>query len=210
MMAFANELQLMKDNANVTFDKISHADYAVTGAMTTITWAGGPVMLDDFFYGRKDATSESECNAITNFPTAENYKDNMMAKGFTAEQVVALANCEAFGVVRSPENERWSTCPRFDNYYYQALLTSSDDENLPLQRALMGNDEMRGIVEKFAGDKEEFFKVFKTAFVQLCELGYSTETDLVDIEKFLLDEPGTKLRFMRMFDDEQEEFNKKQ
>jgi len=121
-----------------------------------------------------------------------------------------LANCEAFGVVRSPNNERWSNNPRFDNYYYQALLTASDDENLPLQRALMGNDEMRGIVEQFAGDKEEFFKVFKTAFVQLCELGYSTETDLVDIEKFLLDEPGTKLRFMRMFDDEQEEFNKKQ
>jgi len=165
LMNLANELELMKNKANVCFDKTSNADYAVAGAMTTITWAGGPVMLDDFFYGRKDAASESECNDISNVPHAGNYAENMMAKGFTAEQVVALANCEAFGVVRSPNNVRWSNHPRFDNYYYQALLTAGDEENLPLQKALMGNEELRGIVEQFAGDKEEFFKVFKTAFV---------------------------------------------
>jgi len=40
----------------------------------------------------------------------------------------------------------------------------------------------------------------------LTELGYSTETDLVDIDEFLLDEPGTKLRFSRWFDTEQDAF----
>jgi hypothetical protein len=75
----------MKGDANIAFDKISHADYAVAGAMTTITWAGGPIMLDDYFFGRKDATSESECNDISNVPNSGNYADNMMAKGFTAE-----------------------------------------------------------------------------------------------------------------------------
>tara|TARA_B110000503_G_C6859343_1_gene294133 strand:+ start:296 stop:451 length:156 start_codon:yes stop_codon:yes gene_type:complete len=49
----------MKDNERVSMDKISYADFSVAAAFTTITWAGGPVMLDEFTYGRSDATSAS-------------------------------------------------------------------------------------------------------------------------------------------------------
>ena len=85
LMALAYELQHMKDEAPMVFDKLSYGDYTVAAAFTTIQAAGGPVMLDDFFYGRKDASSVSECNSLSNIPTANNYVENLKEKGFTDE-----------------------------------------------------------------------------------------------------------------------------
>lgn len=193
MIALAQELQYMKDNSEICFDKISHADFAVAAAYTTIQAAGGPTILHDFFYGRKDATSNSDCNPLSNMPTEDNYADNMGQKGFTPEQIVALAYCEAFGVVQDPSHVRASLFPRFNNYYYKKLLTSQDSDNLPLQRQLLGSEELRAIVEKYAEDDKEFQNVFRGAFVQLCELGYDPNTDLVDGEEFATDHPNFKL-----------------
>ena len=79
--------------------------------------ANGPVMLDEFFYGRKDAATESDCQG--SFPSSVNESmSRLHAAGLTSEQIVALANIEAFNVVRDPAQARWSTRPRFDNYYY--------------------------------------------------------------------------------------------
>ena len=105
----------MKENAIPIFDHMGHADYAVGAAYTTIQLAGGPTILHDFFYGRKDAQSASDCNPISNMPNESNYADNMMQKGFTPDQVVALAYCEAFGVVQDPAHVRASLFPKFDN-----------------------------------------------------------------------------------------------
>ena len=58
LLGLAVELQNMKANEELPFDKLSMADYTVAAAMTTIQWADGPVMLDEFAYGRKDASSE--------------------------------------------------------------------------------------------------------------------------------------------------------
>ena len=55
MVALAQELQYMKDNSISIFDQMGYADYAVGAAYTTIQAAGGPTILHDFFYGRKDA-----------------------------------------------------------------------------------------------------------------------------------------------------------
>ena len=88
-------------------------------------------MLDDFFYGRKDAASASDCNSLSNLPTNNNFADCLKDKGFNNEQTVALAICDAFGVVQDPAHARSSIFPKFDNYYYKKLLTSSDSDNLP-------------------------------------------------------------------------------
>lgn len=128
----------MKDNEGPMFDKLSYSDYSVAAAYTTIQQAGGPVMLDDFFYGRKDAASVSECHPLNNIPTADNYVDNLKSKGFSDEQIVALSSVEAFGVVQEPTHASNSIYPRFSNYYYKKLLTSSDSDNLPHARALLG------------------------------------------------------------------------
>ena len=49
-------------------------------------------MLHDYHYGRKDATSETQCGASTPLPTADNFVSVMKAKGFTDSELVALAN----------------------------------------------------------------------------------------------------------------------
>lgn len=102
LLGLAVELQQLKANEEVPFDKLSMADYAVAAAFTTIQWAEGPVMLDEFAYGRKDATSAGECGSNT--PIAQgSYVANLQAKGFSDEEIVALASVEAFGVMRDPE-----------------------------------------------------------------------------------------------------------
>ena len=55
-------------------------------------------------------------------------------KGFSEEEIVALASVEAFGVTRDPEQARWSTFPKFDNYYYKQVLTNA--QGVPLSQAL--------------------------------------------------------------------------
>ena len=57
LQAFAVHLQNMKDRESHIFDKLSYADYAVASAYTAITFAGGPRMLDQFTYGRTDASA---------------------------------------------------------------------------------------------------------------------------------------------------------
>jgi hypothetical protein len=153
LIALAYELQHMKNEAPMVFDKLSYGDYSVAAAYTTIQAAGGPVMLDDFFYGRTDATSVGDCNPLSNIPTANNYVDCLKEKGFTDEQIVALTSVEAFGVVQDPVHVSGSVFPRFTNYYYKTLLTSSDSDKLPHARALLGSDDLRAIVEKYAGDE---------------------------------------------------------
>ena len=143
-------------------------------------------MLDEYVYGRKDAATESECQG--SFPaTWDEGIKRLEAAGFTPAQIVALANVEAFNVVRDPEQERWSTRPRFDNYYYQQLLSSSR-QDLPLQKVLTGTQEYREVVEKFAEDKNEWDAEFKPAFCKLMDLG-SQEKELTDIEYFIQDDP---------------------
>ena len=85
------------------FDKLSDADFAVAAAYTTLQWADGPVMLDELLYGRKDAQSVDQCGKLESIPTSSNYVSNLQAKGFTEEEIVALASVEAFGVCRDPE-----------------------------------------------------------------------------------------------------------
>ena len=54
-------MEHLKENDDVPFDKLSMGDYAVAAAYTVIQEANGPVMLDEFAWGRKDAESVSDC-----------------------------------------------------------------------------------------------------------------------------------------------------
>lgn len=129
LLGLAVELQNLKANEELPFDKLSMADYSVAAAFTTIQWADGPVMLDEFAYGRKDASSAEECGS-TSQVSSDAYVANLQAKGFSDEEIVALASVEAFGITRDPEQARWSAFPKFDNYYYKQVLTNA--QGVPL------------------------------------------------------------------------------
>ena len=117
MLGLAQELEHLKANEEVPFDKLSMADYAVAAAYTTIQWADGPRILDMYAYNRKDAKSLDQVNFTP--VTEENYISNLKGKGFSDEEIVALASVEAFNVLRDPEQARWSSHPKFDTYYYK-------------------------------------------------------------------------------------------
>ena len=147
-------------------------------------------MLDEFTYGRTDASNVAECGS-SDLPSEGNYTSYLSSHGFSDEEIVALANVEAFGVVRDPSHADKSTFPRFDNYYYKALLTSG--HNLPHQQSLTSGS-FREHVENFAEDREAFNETFKHAFVKLCSLGNNDQK--TDIDFFLEDDPRYKI-FLR-------------
>jgi catalase (peroxidase I) len=192
MQHFAVFLQNMKAQEGVPFDKLSLADYAVAAAFTTIQEAGGPVMLDDFVFGRKDAKNAGECGSVKNVPSESNYVSHLTNLGFSEKEIVALASVESFGIHRDPKQSRWSSHPKFETYFYKQLLTSAD--HMPHKEALLGTASLKETVEQFAENKAEYDKSFKAAFVKLCDLGHSS-TSLIDVEHFLHDDPSFKLRF---------------
>jgi hypothetical protein len=185
----------MKNNEEMAFDKLSYADYAVAAAFTTIQAAQGPVMLDQYFYGRKDAVSESECGpASVILPQGGDFVSNLQAMDFSEEEIVALASIEAFGLIVDPEHSRWSDFGKLDNYYYKQLLSQTTSQELPHKQALIGNQSLQEHIEKFAQDKKAYHKTFKQAFVKLSELGSNPE-ELIDIEEFIKDDPRFKLNY---------------
>ena len=78
------------------------ADFSVAAAMTTITFANGPIILDNFAYGRKDAVSVEECGGSFETPSEGNYVSKFESLGFSSEEIVALASIEAFGKFQNP------------------------------------------------------------------------------------------------------------
>ena len=120
LQAYAIRLVEMKNNEELPFDKLSYSDYAVAAAFTTITAAQGPVMLDQFFYGRKDALLESECGPVPlTLPKGGDFVSHLQSLNFSEEEIVALASIDAFGVIEDPEHSRWSNFAKLDNYYYK-------------------------------------------------------------------------------------------
>lgn len=112
-----------KFETDIVFDKLSLADYFASAAFFVIREAEGPNILRDIDYGRKDATSEAESGDASNIPNESNYKTSLASRGFTNDEIVALASIEAFGLIRDPVKADNSKYPKFDNFYYKQLAT---------------------------------------------------------------------------------------
>jgi hypothetical protein len=111
-------------------------------------------MLDEFSWGRQDATDASECGSLV-IPTGNEYVSNLRANGLSDQEIVALASVEAFGVVRDPEYAEKSIYSKFDTYYFKELLSQSSSQELPHREALV-NTDLREHVEFFAENKIEY------------------------------------------------------
>ena len=88
-----------------------------------------------------------------------------------------------------PKKRDTSKYPKLDNFFYKQLLSSSDD--LVLKRDLVGDSDLKAIVDKFAQDQKAYHDTFGTAFVKLSNLGQSDET-LTHVENLLEDHPWRK------------------
>ena len=90
---------------DIVFDKLSLSDYFASAAFLVVREAEGPNILDEITFGRVDAVDEKETGSVDNIPTPSNFKSNLQAKGFTDNEIVALAAVEAFGVVWDPKKK---------------------------------------------------------------------------------------------------------
>ena len=85
-------------------------------------------MLDEFAYGRNDAKTIEQCGDYESIPfnNSGSLVSHLKERNFTDEEIVALASVEAFGELVDPEHSQISNFPKFDNYYFKKLLTTSD------------------------------------------------------------------------------------
>lgn len=181
-----------KFETDIVFDKLSLGDYFATAAFLVIKEAEGPNILGDIDYGRKDVTSEAEAGDASLIPNESNFKASLASRGFTNDEIVALASIEAFGLVRDPVKVDSSKYPKLDNFYYKQLATGKGQI---LQHTLCNDSELKEIVDKFAQDQKAYHEAFGRAFIKLTILGHD-QTQLTNVENLLEDHPFK--HFMKM------------
>ena len=107
------------------FDKLALSDYVTIAAFFAVLESEGPNVLFDIVYGREDAKDQADCGSIEDIPKESNYRSNLQAKGFTDEEIVALASLESFGIIQDPKEKDISIYPKLSNYFYKELLSPS-------------------------------------------------------------------------------------
>lgn len=191
-------LSIVRDMLRSVKDKhpeISNADLWTLAGCAAIEFMGGPQI--DFNFGRTDATSGAACPAIGRLPDAlqgsQHLRDVFYRMGFNDQQIVALSGAHTLGrchLVRSGFDGPWTRHPlKFDNTYFANLLNLTwkprkwdgplqyeDEEThelmmLPTDLCLIQDDKFKVWVEKYAEDRDLFFKHFAEAFGKLISNG---------------------------------------
>jgi hypothetical protein len=149
------ELEYLKARQqDIVLDKLSVSDYLAAAAMFMVKEAEGPDLMRQYKYGRQDVKNANEVGDVNQIPNASNYRQNLEAKGFSVDEIAALASLESFGVIADPKKRDVSIYPKLDNYIYQLLSsaqpTSQDLSAFPLRETLTGDGQLKEQVDKFA------------------------------------------------------------
>eukprot|EP00933_Yihiella_yeosuensis_P005841 TRINITY_DN110432_c0_g1_i1.p1 TRINITY_DN110432_c0_g1~~TRINITY_DN110432_c0_g1_i1.p1 ORF type:complete len:395 (+),score=86.75 TRINITY_DN110432_c0_g1_i1:25-1209(+) len=176
---------------------ISNADLWTLAANIAVHAMGGPEIPTRF--GRKDAKKSEEgvSSQVGRLPDGDKGQDHLREifypKGFNDRDIVALSGAHTVGrchADRSGFDGAWTEAPLvFDNSYFKDLLTKqyspeTSSKGCPQFRngntimltsdlALIQDSGFRVHVEKYAADKDAFFRDFNEAWTKLQELGVS-------------------------------------
>lgn len=173
-------MQPIKDQ----FPKIGYGDLYQFAGIVAIEYCGGPQI--PFRQGRADAT-EKEAVEDGRLPDGhkkeQHLRDVFYRMGFNDQEIVALSGAHTIGRAhadRSDWDAPWTTnMYEFDNSYFKNLLEPEKavDEKgnpllqLPTDKALVEDNNMKPWVEKYANDQDSFFKDYAAAHKKLSELG---------------------------------------
>jgi hypothetical protein len=92
LQGLIQELSYFKNfEEDIVLDKLSLADYFNAMSIILIKESDGPNLIPEISYGRQDTKNEKEAGSPSQIPTSENFKSNLLAKGFDDEEIVALA-----------------------------------------------------------------------------------------------------------------------
>lgn len=178
---------------------ITYADLWTLAGIVAIKEMGGPEI--PWSAGRTDYVDDSKLPPRGRLPDASKTQDHLRfifyRMGFNDQEIVALSGAHNLGRCHSDRSGfegAWVNNPtRFSNQYFRLLLSNdwrkkklqngveqfvSYDEDsetelmmLPTDMALVEDKSFRPWVEKYAKDKDAFFKDFTNVFHKLMELG---------------------------------------
>jgi len=181
------------------YDWITYADLWTLAGVVAIEEMGGPKI--NWLPGRTDYVDESKLPPRGRLPDAAQGSDHLRwifyRMGFNDQEIVALSGAHNLGRCHSDRSGfegAWVNNPtRFSNTYFKLMLQrqwkektldngikqfvyyDEDSEEelmmLPTDLALTKDPKFRPWVEKYAEDKDVFFKDFSAVFHKLIELG---------------------------------------
>jgi peroxiredoxin len=177
------------------FPWITYADLWTFAGAVAVEYMGGPHI--NWKPGRIDYVDESNVPPNGRLPDGakgqDHLRDIFYRMGFNDQEIVALAGAHNLGRThadRSGFDGPWVPSPtRFSNTYFKLLLNEEwtlgkspagldqfydpDKElmMLPADYSLIVDPKFKVWVEKYADDKDLFFKDFADAFSKLLELG---------------------------------------
>lgn len=183
------------------FPWMTYADLWTFGGVVAVEYMGGPKIK--WIPGRVDYLDESNVPPNGRLPDGAQGQDHLRQifyrMGFNDQEIVALAGAHNLGRThadRSGFDGPWVPNPtQFSNTYFKLLLneewhlgkspagvTQYYDEDkelmmLPADYSLIQDPEFRQWVEKYAKDKDLFYKDFSNAFAKLIELGVRRGSD---------------------------------
>lgn len=183
---------------------ITYSDLWILAGCIAIQEMGGPEIR--FRPGRTDYVDDSKLPPRGRLPDASQGADHLRSifgrMGFSDQEIVALSGAHNLGrchTDRSGFEGAWVQNPtRFSNSYYRLMLSLNwksktlpngvkqfvhVDEDLGMELMMLPTDliltkdpAFRPWVEKYANDKEVFFKDFAAVFEKLCELGITRDS----------------------------------
>ncbi|GJM85241.1 hypothetical protein PR202_ga01676 [Eleusine coracana subsp. coracana] len=186
-------IQPIKDK----YPGITYADLFQLASATAIEEAGGPKI--PMKYGRVDVTAPEQCPPEGRLPDAsprdpaEHLRNVFYRMGLDDKEIVALSGAHTLGRSRpdrsgwgkpetkytkdgpgEPGGQSWTVeWLKFDNSYFRDIKEQRDKDLLVLatDAALFEDPSFKVYAEKYAEDKEAFFKDYAEAHAKLSDLG---------------------------------------
>ncbi|KAJ6735833.1 THYLAKOID LUMENAL 29 KDA PROTEIN CHLOROPLASTIC-RELATED [Salix viminalis] len=186
-------IQPIKDK----YSGVTYADLFQMASATAIEEAGGSKI--PMKYGRVDVSAPDECPEEGRLPDAgppkpaDHLREVFYRMGLNDKEIVALSGAHTLGRSR-PERSGWGKpetkytkngpgAPggqswtaewlKFDNSYFKDIKERKDGDLLvlPTDAALFEDPSFKVYAEKYAEDKEAFFKDYAEAHAKLSNLG---------------------------------------
>ncbi|KAL2348623.1 hypothetical protein Fmac_002623 [Flemingia macrophylla] len=168
--------QICGEDVKAKFKKVSYADLYQLAGIVAIEVTGGPTI--PFVPGRQDSNEDPPAERLLtglliNHADAQDLRNFFCRMGLSEDKdIVAL--CGGLRALLPPNDlpGQMAKDPlKFDNSYFVKLLRNNVSPRLPIDDALVKDEEFRHYVELYEKDEDTFFKDYAIVHEKLSELG---------------------------------------
>ncbi|KAL2348627.1 hypothetical protein Fmac_002627 [Flemingia macrophylla] len=164
-------IQLCED-VKAKLKKVSYADLYQLAGIVAIEVTGGPTI--HFLPGRQDSNEDPpERRLLSGREDAQGLRNTFSRMGLSEDKdIVALCGGNRALLLSNDISGQMAKDPlKFDNSYFVKLSRNNVSPRLPIDDALVKDEEFRHYVELYAKDEDTFFKDYAIAHEKLSEVG---------------------------------------